>query len=111
MGSPFMHNPVIALFSSIRTGFRTRLALQIEILALRPQLNVVGRSVPSRPKLQASDRALPQFAVGDPVITHASGTYPYNFLLSVALADSYENIGTCGTYLSNRDVTLLGTDS
>ena len=53
-----MHNVLIALLSAILAGFRTRFALQVEIVALRHQLNVMRRSVPSRPKLHASDRCL-----------------------------------------------------
>jgi len=53
-----MPNVVIALLSAIIAGFRTRFALQVEIVALRHQLNVMRRSVPSRPKLHASDRSL-----------------------------------------------------
>ena len=39
------------------------------------------------------------------------GTYPCNFRLKLVLADSYEDITTCGTYLGNRDVTLLRANS
>jgi len=53
-----MHNVLIAMLSAILAGFRTRFALQVEIVALRHQLNVMRRSVPSRPKLHASDRFL-----------------------------------------------------
>jgi putative transposase len=53
-----MHNVLIALLSAILAGFRTRFALQVEIVALRHQLNAMRRSVPSRPKLHASDRFL-----------------------------------------------------
>jgi hypothetical protein len=53
-----MHKVVIALLSAILSGFRTRLALQAEILALRHPISVMHRSVPSRPKLHASDRFL-----------------------------------------------------
>ena len=53
-----MHNVMIALISGILAGFRTRVALQVEIVALRHQLNVMRRSVPIRPKLHASDRFL-----------------------------------------------------
>jgi putative transposase len=51
-----MHNILIPLLSAFFAGFRTRLALQMEIVALRQQLNVMRRSVPKRPKLYASDR-------------------------------------------------------
>ena len=53
-----MHNVLIALLSAVFAGFRTRFALQVEIVALRHQLTVMRRSVPSRPKLHASDRFL-----------------------------------------------------
>ncbi len=44
-----------ALIASIRDSFRSRAALQIEILALRHQLGVLQRSV-KRPRLTKSDR-------------------------------------------------------
>ena len=48
--------PVLwAFFASIRDNFRSRAALQIEILALRHQLGVLQRSV-KRPRLAKSDR-------------------------------------------------------
>jgi len=48
--------PVLsALFTFLADSFRSRTALQIEILALRHQLNVLQRSV-KRPKLSATDR-------------------------------------------------------
>jgi putative transposase len=53
-----MHSILMSLISSVLAGFRTRLALQTEILALRHQIIVLRRSVPSRPKLQAWDRFL-----------------------------------------------------
>jgi hypothetical protein len=53
-----MQKVVIALLSAILSSFRTRLALQAEILALRHQISVMRRSVPSRPRLHASDRFL-----------------------------------------------------
>ena len=50
--------PVLsALFTFLAGSFRTRAALQIEILALRHQLNVLQRSV-KRPRLGATDRWL-----------------------------------------------------
>jgi len=52
-----MHNVMIAPISGILAGFRRRFAFQVEIVALRHQLNV-RCSVPSRPKLHASDRFL-----------------------------------------------------
>jgi hypothetical protein len=53
-----MPTVVIALLSAIIAGFQTRLSFQVEIVALRYQLNVMRRSVPSRPKLHISDRFL-----------------------------------------------------
>src|SRR3954447_24130480 len=50
--------PVLsALFTFLAGSFRSRTALQIEILALRHQLNVLQRSV-KRPRLSATDRWL-----------------------------------------------------
>jgi hypothetical protein len=49
---------LISLISTILASFRSRLALQAEIFALRHQINVLRRSVPSRPRLRASDRFL-----------------------------------------------------
>jgi putative transposase len=50
---------ILSLFSSIRQGFRTRLALQAEILALRHQLLVLQRSARAHKlSLSAADRLL-----------------------------------------------------
>ena len=46
-----------ALFATFLASFRTRAALQLEILALRHQLSVLHRSV-KRPKLNPTDRLL-----------------------------------------------------
>jgi putative transposase len=46
-----------ALFATLLASFRSRAALQLEILALRHQLGVLQRSV-KRPKLTAADRLL-----------------------------------------------------
>ena len=46
-----------ALFATLLASFRSRAALQLEILALRHQLGVLQRSV-KRPKLTAADRVL-----------------------------------------------------
>ena len=48
---------LMAVLTVVRDCFRTRAALQIEVLALRHQLNVLRRSV-KRPKLTAADRFL-----------------------------------------------------
>ena len=47
----------MAILAAVRDCLRTRAALQIEVLALRHQLNVLQRSV-KRPKLTAADRFL-----------------------------------------------------
>src|SRR6266404_3049064 len=44
-----------ALFASVLASFRSRTALQIEVIALRHQLCVLQRSV-KRPRLTAADR-------------------------------------------------------
>jgi hypothetical protein len=46
-----------AVFASLDASFRSRAALQLEILALRHQLGVLQRSV-KRPKLSPADRFL-----------------------------------------------------
>jgi putative transposase len=46
-----------ALITSLSASFRSRAALQLEILALRHQLGVLQRSV-KRPKLTPADRFL-----------------------------------------------------
>src|SRR5215472_5496337 len=48
---------LVAVLSLARDCIRTRAALQMEVLALRHQLNVLQRSV-KRPKLTAGDRYL-----------------------------------------------------
>jgi putative transposase len=52
-----MRSILIPLFSAFFAGFRSRLALQTEILALRHQIIVLKRS-PNRPKLRPWDRFL-----------------------------------------------------
>jgi len=47
----------MAVLTGARDRFRTRAALQMEVLALRHQLKVLRRSV-KRPKLTAADRFL-----------------------------------------------------
>jgi putative transposase len=47
----------LALFASLSASFRSRAALQLEILALRHQLGVLQRSA-KRPKLNPADRLL-----------------------------------------------------
>ena len=54
----FRFRPVLAaVFAFLGASFRTRAALQLEILALRHQIGVLQRSV-KRPKLTATDRLL-----------------------------------------------------
>jgi putative transposase len=52
-----MRNILISLFSALLLSFRSRLALQTEILALRHQIIVLKRST-HRPKLRSWDRFL-----------------------------------------------------
>ncbi len=52
-------NAVLAsIVSALISNFRSRLALQTEILALRHQINVLHRSTDARRKLRTSDRVL-----------------------------------------------------
>jgi hypothetical protein len=53
-----MFSVLIPLLSSIIFSLRTRRKLQIEIVALRHQINVLRRSVSSRPSLRTWDRVL-----------------------------------------------------
>ena len=56
--SRFRFGPVLtAVFAFLGASFRTRSALQLEILAWRHQIGVLQRSV-KRPKLTATDRLL-----------------------------------------------------
>ena len=48
----------VAFFSLVASSFRTRAALQAEILALRHQLTVLEKNAPPRLRLQRSDRLL-----------------------------------------------------
>ena len=45
-----------SLFSSLLSGFRTRAALQLEVVALRHQISVLRRSQRGRVRLQKTDR-------------------------------------------------------
>jgi len=51
-----MFRLLISLFSVLRSSFQTRAALQLEILALRHQMNVLRRSQRGRVRLQKTDR-------------------------------------------------------
>src|SRR5215510_4568908 len=56
--SRFRFAPILTtVFASLGASFRTRAALQLEILALRHQIGVLQRSV-KRPKLTPTDRCL-----------------------------------------------------
>jgi hypothetical protein len=49
---------LIALFAALRSPVRSRLELEVEILALRHQLAVLQRQAPKRPRLSRADRLL-----------------------------------------------------
>ena len=53
-----MFAPLLSAFVSIRSWFRSRAALQVEILALRHQLSVLKRSQRGRLRLNSADRRL-----------------------------------------------------
>src|ERR1700719_3100799 len=53
-----MSSVFVAFFSLVASSFRTRAALQAEILALRHQLTVLQKNAPPRLRLQRSDRFL-----------------------------------------------------
>jgi hypothetical protein len=53
-----MNAALASLVSTLLVAFRSRLALQAEILALRHQLNVLRRSAGARSRLRTSDRVL-----------------------------------------------------
>jgi len=53
-----MSSLFVAFFSLVASSFRTRAALQVEILALRHQLTVLQKNAPPRLRLQRSDRLL-----------------------------------------------------
>ena len=53
-----MSSLFVALFAFVASSFRTRAALQAEILALRHQLAVFQRNAPRRLRFQRSDRFL-----------------------------------------------------
>jgi len=52
-----MPRVVSILLTSVLDGFRSRLAMQMELIALRHQVEVYQQSI-SRPKLQPADRLL-----------------------------------------------------
>src|SRR5580692_4325102 len=53
-----MSSLFVALFALVTSSFRSRVALQAEILALRHQLAVFQKNAPRRLRLQRSDRLL-----------------------------------------------------
>ena len=53
-----MSSLFVALFPLVASSFRTRAALQAEILALRHQIAVFQKNAPRRLRLQGSDRFL-----------------------------------------------------
>jgi len=53
-----MNAALASLVSTILVAFRSRLALQAELLALRHQLNVLRRSAGARSQMRTSDRVL-----------------------------------------------------
>ena len=55
---PTMNCVLASIISTLLVAFRSRLALQAEILALRHQLNVLRRSADARRHLRTSDRVL-----------------------------------------------------
>ena len=56
--SPPMPTSLLALLITLRSILRSRLDLQLEILALRHQIGVLERSVRKRPRLTPTDRLL-----------------------------------------------------
>ena len=53
-----MISVLVSLFLSLRGCLRSRAALQLEVLALRHQLQVLNRSRPRRLRLVTADRLL-----------------------------------------------------
>jgi len=53
-----MRELIFALLYSLSCGLRTRTHMHLEIIALRHQLGVLQRKVPTRPKLDVTDRWL-----------------------------------------------------
>ena len=56
--SPSMPTSLLALLITLGSILRSRLDLQLEILALRHQIGVLERSVHKRPRLTSTDRLL-----------------------------------------------------
>ena len=56
--SPSMPTSLVALLITLGSILRSRLDLQLEILALRHQIGVLERSVHKRPRLTSTDRLL-----------------------------------------------------
>ena len=53
-----MRSVIVSLLGTLRASLRDRAALQLEILALRHQLQVLERTRPRRVRLTRSDRLL-----------------------------------------------------
>jgi len=53
-----MRSVIISLLVTVRASLRTRVALQLEILALRHELQVLERTRPHRVRLTRADRLL-----------------------------------------------------
>ena len=53
-----MNSVLVSLISTFLVSFRSRIALQAEILALRHQINILQRASKKRTRLRASDRIL-----------------------------------------------------
>jgi hypothetical protein len=49
---------LVALFAALRSTMRSRLELEVEIVALRHQLAILQRQAPRRPRLGRADRLL-----------------------------------------------------
>src|SRR5262245_8813510 len=56
--SDSMKAVVSAFLSTLRSGFRTRAGMHLEILALRHQVAVLRRRVNKRPRMRTTDRLL-----------------------------------------------------
>jgi hypothetical protein len=55
---PAYSRTVHSIVSGVARGFRSRAVLELEIVAVRHQLNVLHRQQPGRPRLLPFDRLL-----------------------------------------------------
>jgi hypothetical protein len=97
-----MPRAISILLTSISTWFRSRLAMQMELIALRHQVAVYKQSI-SRPKLQSSDRWLWVWLSPDSVtvgrrITPPTAATERSMKLSPHAAPQYPD--ACLAYLS-----------